>query len=48
SHVLLAVGVDHDEARTAVRFTLPRTLTASLNPVADAVVDAVTAVGSRG
>nr|WP_270352892.1 cysteine desulfurase family protein [Microbacterium testaceum] len=48
SHVLLAVGVDHDEARTAVRFTLPRTLTASLDPVADAVVDAVTAVGSRG
>lgn len=48
SHVLLAVGVDHDEARTAVRFTLPRTLTASLDPVADALVDAVTAVGSRG
>ena len=48
SHVLLAVGVDHDEARTAVRFTLPRSLTGSLDAVADAVVAAVTAVGSRG
>ncbi len=47
SHVLLAVGVDHDEARTAVRFTLPRSLTGSLDAVADAVVAAVTAVGSR-
>lgn len=48
SHVLLALGVAHDEARTAVRFTLPHGLTASLDPVADAVVDAVSAVGSRG
>lgn len=48
SHVLLAVGVDHDEARTAVRFTLPRSLSGSLDAVADAVVAAVTAVGSRG
>ena len=46
--MLLAVGVDHDEARTAVRFTLPRSLTGSLDAVADAVVAAVTAVGSRG
>ncbi len=48
SHVLLAIGVDHDEARTAVRFTLPHGLTASLDDVADAVAAAVTAVGSRG
>lgn len=48
SHVLLALGVAHDEARTAVRFTLPHRLTASLDPVANAVAEAVTAVGSRG
>ncbi|MDF2991696.1 MAG: cysteine sulfinate desulfinase/cysteine desulfurase [Microbacterium sp.] len=48
SHVLLALGVAHDEARTAVRFTLPHGLTASLDPVANAVAEAVTAVGSRG
>jgi cysteine desulfurase len=48
SHVLLALGVSHDEARTAVRFTLPHGLSASLDPVADAVAAAVTAVGSRG
>ncbi|MEV7758715.1 cysteine desulfurase family protein [Microbacterium sp. NPDC089180] len=48
SHVLLAIGLDHDTARTAVRFTLPHGLTASLDPVADAVAAAVTAVGSRG
>lgn len=48
SHVLLALGVAHDEARTAVRFTLPHGLTASLDPVSDAVVDAVSAVRSRG
>ena len=48
SHVLLALGVAHDDARTAVRFTLPHGLRASLDPVADAVVDAVSAVGSRG
>ncbi len=48
SHVLLAIGVAHDEARTAVRFTLPHGLTASLDGVADAVAAAVTAVGSRG
>ncbi|SDO84453.1 cysteine desulfurase [Microbacterium sp. ru370.1] len=48
SHVLLAIGLDHDLARTAVRFTLPHGITASLDPVADAVAAAVTAVGSRG
>ncbi|KQR85916.1 cysteine desulfurase [Microbacterium sp. Leaf179] len=48
SHVLLALGIAHDEARTAVRFTLPRGLTGSLDPVANAVVAAVAAVGSRG
>ncbi|MEV7766400.1 cysteine desulfurase family protein [Microbacterium sp. NPDC086615] len=46
SHVLLALGLPHDEARTAVRFTLPHGLTASLEPVARAVQAAVTAVGS--
>nr|WP_154921973.1 cysteine desulfurase family protein [Microbacterium testaceum] len=48
SHVLLALGVAPDDARTAVRFTLPHGITASLDPVADAVADAVSAVGSRG
>ena len=48
SHVLLALGVSPDDARTAVRFTLPHGITASLDPVADAVADAVSAVGSRG
>lgn len=48
SHVLTALGVGHDVARTAVRFTLPHRITASLDPVADAVADAVSAIGSRG
>lgn len=48
SHVLLAIGLEHDDARTAVRFTLPHGLSTSLDPVADAVADAVAAVGSRG
>lgn len=48
SHVLTALGVGHDVARTAVRFTLPHGITASLDPVADAVADAVSAIGSRG
>ncbi|WP_308222129.1 cysteine desulfurase family protein [Microbacterium enclense] len=48
SHVLLALGVSPDDARTAVRFTLPHGITVSLDPVADAVADAVSAVGSRG
>ncbi|WP_081317471.1 cysteine desulfurase family protein [Microbacterium testaceum] len=46
SHVLLALGLPHDDARTAVRFTFPHGLTASLEPVARAVQAAVTAVGS--
>jgi cysteine desulfurase len=45
SHVLTAVGVDVDTARTAVRFTLPRSLSVSLDPVADALVESVAAVG---
>ena len=48
SHVLLAIGLEHDLSRTAVRFTLPHGLSASLDRVADAVAEAVTAVGSRG
>ncbi|MCI9858120.1 cysteine desulfurase family protein [Microbacterium proteolyticum] len=48
SHVLTALGVAHDDARTAVRFTLPHALTTSLEAVADAVADAVSAIGSRG
>lgn len=48
SHVLTALGIAHDDARTAVRFTLPHALTASLDAVADAVADAVSAIGSRG
>ncbi|MCJ1706911.1 cysteine desulfurase [Microbacterium sp. VKM Ac-2923] len=48
SHVLLALGIAPDDARTAVRFTLPHRFTASLDAVADTVVEAVSAVGSRG
>lgn len=46
SHVLTALGVDADLARTAVRFTLPRSLRASLDPVAEALAAAVAAVNS--
>jgi cysteine desulfurase len=48
SHVLLALGMDADDARTAVRFTLPHGLTQNLDAVATAVGEAVAAVGSRG
>ncbi|MFJ6652010.1 cysteine desulfurase family protein [Microbacterium sp. NPDC091313] len=48
SHVLVALGVDPAVAQSAVRFTLPRSLTASLVPVADAVAAAVAAIGSAG
>lgn len=48
SHVLLALGIAADEARTAVRFTLPHGLTENLDAVAIAVAEAVSAVGSRG
>ncbi|GAA1963225.1 cysteine desulfurase family protein [Microbacterium aquimaris] len=44
SHVLVAIGVDPDVARTAVRFTLPHTWRGTLDPVADAVAAAVAAV----
>ncbi|MXS73794.1 cysteine desulfurase [Microbacterium sp. CSI-V] len=48
SHVLLALGIDPDDARTAVRFTFPHRMTQNLDAVAIAVAEAVTAVGSRG
>jgi cysteine desulfurase len=48
SHVLLALGIDPDVARTAVRFTFPRHMTQNLDAVAIAVAEAVTTVGSRG
>lgn len=48
SHVLVAIGVDPAVAQTAVRFTLPRSLDASLEPVARAVAEAVATVGSGG
>ncbi|MGC0370405.1 cysteine desulfurase family protein [Microbacterium sp. SLBN-111] len=48
SHVLLALGLDPDDARTAVRFTFPHHMTQNLDAVAIAVAEAVTAVGSRG
>jgi cysteine desulfurase len=48
SHVLLALGLDPDDARTAVRFTFPHHVTHNLDAVAIAVAEAVTAVGSRG
>jgi cysteine desulfurase len=44
--VLTAIGVDADTARTAVRFTFPRSLRDDLSPVADAVRDAVAAVSA--
>lgn len=48
SHVLLALGIAHDDARTAVRFTLPHRSAENLDVVATAVAEAVAAVGSRG
>lgn len=48
SHVLLALGIAPDDARTAVRFTLPHGLTQNLDVVATAVAAAVAAVRSRG
>ncbi|MBT9605552.1 cysteine desulfurase family protein [Microbacterium sp.] len=48
SHVLLSLGIDADDARTAVRFTLPHGLTRNLDVVATAVAEAVAAVRSRG
>lgn len=46
SHVLLALGIPHDDARTAVRFTLPHGLRDDLRPLADAVAASVAAVQS--
>ena len=48
SHVLLALGMEADDARTAMRFTLPHGLTQNLDAVATAVGEAVAALGSRG
>jgi cysteine desulfurase len=48
SHVLLAMGVPPDVAQTAVRFTLPHTLSEPLDAVADAVAASVSAVQSAG
>ncbi|MBD3942328.1 cysteine desulfurase [Microbacterium sp. NEAU-LLC] len=45
SHVLVAMGVAPEVAQTAVRFTFPRWLNASLDAVADAVEESVAAVG---
>jgi cysteine desulfurase len=48
SHVLLAMGIPPEIAQTAVRFTFPHTLSAPLDPVADAVAASVIAVQSGG
>lgn len=48
SHVLVAMGVAPDVARTAVRFTFPRWLNAPLDAVADAVAASVAAVAEPG
>ena len=44
SHVLTAIGVEHDLARTAVRFTLPHAWVGSLDAVAVAVAASVAGV----
>ena len=44
SHVLIAMGVPAEVAQTAVRFTFPHTLGASLDAVAEAVAASVAAV----
>ena len=46
SHVLLALGINDDLARTAVRFSLPPTVT-GLDAVADALADAVSSHRDR-
>ncbi|GAB2854196.1 cysteine desulfurase family protein [Microbacterium insulae] len=48
SHVLVAMGVDPDLARTAVRFTFPTSLAEPLDAVAAAVAASVAAVRSGG
>jgi len=47
SHVLLALGIAPEVAQTSVRFTLPHRLDAPLEPVADAVAEAVAALRRR-
>ncbi|RKT36529.1 cysteine desulfurase [Microbacterium sp. AG1240] len=46
SHVLTALGLDADVARTAVRFTFPHDLSAPLDDVAAALAASVAVVGS--
>ncbi|ANG86046.1 cysteine desulfurase family protein [Microbacterium aurantiacum] len=46
SHVLTAIGLDADVARTAVRITLPHGFTTAIPPIVDAVAASVTAVQS--
>ncbi|MBD3752342.1 MAG: aminotransferase class V-fold PLP-dependent enzyme, partial [Micrococcales bacterium] len=46
SHVLLALGLEPDEARTAVRVTLGHSAVGSVAPIVDAIEAAVAAVGS--
>jgi len=48
SHVLVAMGIAPALAQTAVRFTFPRRLNASLDAVADAVEASVAAVSGPG
>ena len=49
SHVLVAMGIDPEIARTAVRFTFPHALREPLDAVADAVAASVAAVsGTSG
>lgn len=48
SHVLTAIGIGEDVARTAVRFTFPHDLRAPLDGVADALAASVAAVSSAG
>lgn len=48
SHVLLALGIAPDIARTAVRFTFGHAADIDLTPVADAVAASVSAVRSGG
>jgi cysteine desulfurase len=44
SHVLTAIGIDDDLARTAVRFTFPHDLSGSLDSVAESLAASVAAV----
>lgn len=48
SHVLVAMGVEPEVARTAVRFTFPHALREPLDAVADAVAASVAAVSGAG